>query len=56
MHQCSITNEFDIIDSTETWLKPEIFNENIIMEGYNIFRSDRYGTKGGEVLLYVKVA
>eukprot|EP00116_Pleurobrachia_bachei_P011043 sb/3471305/ len=37
---------------TETWLKGFHCNEQIVIPGYNVTRSDRSGRVGGGVLLY----
>ena len=51
-----ITNEFDIVCITETWLNFE--NSEFIAEfsirGYKLFHSDRLTRRGGGVIIYVK--
>jgi len=46
----------DIIGVTESWANSEIFDSELILYGYVMFRYDRdTGNKGGGVLLYVKM-
>ena len=47
------TKELDIIAITETWLNPEIMDQEILSSDYNIYRRDRLG-KGGGVLLALR--
>jgi hypothetical protein len=47
----------DIIGITETWLTGDVDNAEIAMEGYTVFRRDRYEVKMGKhggVALYVR--
>jgi len=45
----------DIIGVTESWANSEIFDSELILDGYVMFSHDRdTGIKGGGVLLYVK--
>jgi len=45
----------DIIGVTESWANSEIFDSELILDGYVMFRYDRdTGNKGGGILLYVK--
>ena len=41
------TKELDIIAITETWLNPEIMDQEILSSDYNIYRRDRLGKGGG---------
>lgn len=34
-------SNFDLIDLTETWLKPSIDSKELFGEGYCVFRADR---------------
>ena len=44
----------DIIGITESWAHPEIFDLELHLEGYQLFRCDRsVSSRGGGVLLYV---
>ena len=43
----------DIIGLTETWLHEDIQESEIKIPGYNTFRKDRVGKRGGGVALYV---
>lgn len=54
--QCIISNETNLnfICLTETWLKPEIPDFAINIDGYICYRSDRNDRKGGGVCMYVK--
>jgi hypothetical protein len=50
-----LTNHFDIIALTETWLNDSVTNHEILPHGYTIYLKDRYfGKRGGGVLLAVK--
>ena len=42
-----------IIGITESWLDDNICDSEIQLSGYNVFRNDRCGSRGGGVLLYV---
>jgi len=45
----------DIIGITESWTTDKIFDSELHLDNYCIFRCDRLlGTRGGGVLLYVK--
>ena len=46
------TKEWDIIAITETWLNPDIMDQEVLSSEY-IYRKDRYG-KGGGVLLALR--
>ena len=48
-------NNFNIpfIALTESWLKPEITEAQLTIEGFNIFRCDREKSQHGGVLLYI---
>ena len=44
----------DIIGITESWAHPDIFDSELLLDGYQLFRCDRSSpSKGGGVLLYV---
>ena len=50
-----LTNHFDIIALTETWLNHSVTNHEILPHDYTIYRKDRdYGKRGGGILLPVK--
>lgn len=56
-HYCYINllmNEksYDIIMLCETWLKRVIFDENIRIEGYKLFRADR-NVLGRSLCIYI---
>ena len=44
----------DIVIGTETWLKPNIHNNEVFPENYNIYCKDRIDKEGGGVLLATK--
>ena len=44
------TKELDIIAIIETWLNPEIMDQEILSSNYNIYRRDRLGKVGGVLL------
>ena len=43
-----------IIDVTESWANNGVTYAEMGLEGYVMFRKDRMGRRGGEVLLYIK--
>nr|CAI5860348.1 unnamed protein product [Callosobruchus analis] len=43
---------YSIFAVSETWLNPNIIDEAVSIEGYNLVRTDR-GTRGGVVALYI---
>lgn len=50
---------FHIISFCETWLKPSIYNNAVALNGFRVFRRDRFrgrdrGIVGGGVALYVR--
>ena len=47
-------NDFDIFCVSETWLHQNIKDDEIYIQGYNIFRKDRTTGIGGGVCIYVK--
>ena len=50
-----LTNHFDIIALTETWLNDSVTNHEILPDSYTIYRKDGdFGKRGGGVLLAVK--
>ena len=44
-----------IIGITESWANNDITDAELGLEGYEMFRKDRMGKRGGGVLLYIKV-
>ena len=45
----------DVTFVTETWLNNNVSNEEILPNGYNIYRTDRsHGRTGGGVLIAIK--
>ncbi|XP_075157868.1 uncharacterized protein LOC142231134 [Haematobia irritans] len=47
------SGHLDIIGFAETWLKPYVSSKSINIPGYNLFRSDRCGIRGGGVACYI---
>ena len=47
-------DSFDVIALTETWLDANFEDKELGLEGYNIFRKDRQGKRGGGVLMAIK--
>jgi len=45
--------EYDVIAVTENWTYTGINNAELAIEGFNMYRVDRKGSRGGGVLLYV---
>jgi hypothetical protein len=43
-----------VIALTETWLNEDVLNAEIQIPGYDIFRQDRKGKRGGGVLIYLE--
>lgn len=46
--------EYDIFAISETWLTDSHHDSELKVNGYNIFRKDRLGSRGGGVCLYIK--
>lgn len=46
-------NNWDVILITETWLRDDIPDENLLINNYNFFRCDR-ADRGGGVAIYIK--
>ena len=47
------SESYDIVAITETWWN-DSHSWSAVMEGYQLFKRDRLGRKGGGVALYVK--
>ncbi|XP_075164172.1 uncharacterized protein LOC142236775 [Haematobia irritans] len=47
------SGHLDIIGFAETWLKPYVSSKSINIPGYNLFRNDRCGIRGGGVACYI---
>jgi len=45
--------QLKIIGITETWGRSEIFDAEYHLPNFEMYRKDRIGSKGGEVMLYV---
>lgn len=43
-----------ILCVSESWLKPDISDIEIEINGYNSYRKDRIGRTGGGILVYIK--
>ena len=50
MHTLSLTDSFDLITLTETWLDEDFHDRELYLDGYNIFRPDRCGLGGASLL------
>ena len=46
--------QFDVISLTETWLDNTISDDEIIFNGFNLFRRDRVSDRHGDVCVFVK--
>ena len=46
--------QFDVISLTETWLDNSISDDEIIFNGFNLFRRDRVNDRHGGVCVFVK--
>ena len=44
----------DFITITETWARPTLCDSVFSIVGYNLFRKDRVGKRGGGVMIYVR--
>ena len=51
----SETDSYDVLMFSESWLKPNIYNDSISIENFMPpFRADRSDRPGGEVIVYVR--
>ena len=48
-------DSIDIVAFTKTWLDSDLGDRDLYLDGYNIFRRDRCGQRGGGVLLATKL-
>lgn len=48
-----VNSPYDIICLSETWLKPAILDCSVSLPGYQLFRCDRVGKRGGGVAFYL---
>jgi len=46
--------KFDVVGITETWADSSVTDAELSLEGFDMFRVDREGSKGGGVLLYIR--
>ena len=53
VHMIIEEGRYDIFALSETWLEPEILDEDVALDGYNVYRRDRRG-RGGGVCWYVR--
>src|SRR5664279_886327 len=44
----------DIVAVTETWFNDEITDAEVAVAGFNMYRKDRKGRRGGGVVIYIK--
>lgn len=49
-----LLNDFDILCISETWLSGDILDENLLIDGYSLFRRDRDMNRWGGVCMYIK--
>lgn len=49
----SYAHEYDLIVFTETWLKPHVFDSEVLCGKFALYRRDRLGKVGGGVLIAV---
>ncbi|KAJ8914711.1 hypothetical protein NQ315_017421 [Exocentrus adspersus] len=49
-----LTDAYDVLCLSETWLTQTISDNLISLDNYNLVRADRHGNRGGGVLLYIK--
>lgn len=49
----SFSYEYNVLAFTETWLKPDIFNAEVLCPNYTMYRHDRTRSDGGGVLIAV---
>lgn len=47
-------NPYDLICLSETWLNSTILNTALEIDGYKLFRRDRYNQRGGGICVFVK--
>ena len=45
---------FNIIGIVETWANDEIRESELKIDGYEMYKVDRRGRKGGGVILYIR--
>ena len=50
---CTKSTDTDVIVFSETWLSKSVFDKDICISGFNVYRTDRV-KKGGGVAIYVK--
>ena len=48
------SNKVDVLIGTETWLKPDINNSELLLDDFDIYRRDRTEKGGGGILLAVR--
>lgn len=49
-----LDKKYNICTVSETWLKPNISNDTLYIEGYNFVRFDRDRRRGGGIGMYIK--
>ena len=54
LHTLLLTDSFDIIAMTETWLDQNYLDCELQLEGYYLYRKDRNSRRGGGVLIAVR--
>nr|CAH7733641.1 unnamed protein product [Callosobruchus chinensis] len=53
LQQYMSRQKFDIFAVSESWLTERISSDNIMIDGYTVFRKDRYIGRGSGVLFYI---
>ena len=51
LRQCCVGQ--DVIGITESWATSEVSDAELKIDGFNLYREDRKGMKGGGLLLYI---
>ena len=50
----SFDSDFDVLVFTETWLRENVLDSEIMASNFQIYRRDRLGKAGGGVLIAVR--
>jgi exonuclease III len=49
-----VSTNIDVLCLTETWLDESVFDSDILIDGFTLFRKDRCERSGGGVAIYIK--
>ena len=49
-----MARSYDIMGVAESWATELINDAELHIEGYNMYRKDRKGSRGGGLILYIK--